>query len=223
MTKRSFSSTILLNNANIPLHTFLPPNNTFPSLCIIAIKPDHAAMSSALFFIRVHTLSLRIVTLALAAVYEQGPDGEWGADGVAGALGVVFEREAYRDKVVYQPVEWYDGLCAVFVWSKVRGSVEGLIEMESVMDSVRRNDKVCPSEQEVNEFWGALVEAKQVLSEARDRGYTSEEGDSKDEVREVRYWVEVRSWDSEGVRRSVEKLKEKLGIGEVEGFEMVVG
>jgi hypothetical protein len=74
--------------------------------------------------------------------------------------------------------------------------VERLFRMRDVMqgrdgDGVGEGEVVLrgvyPGQEQVDMFWAAMTEARQVLMEARDRGHTGEEGEFREEVRAVRY------------------------------------
>jgi hypothetical protein len=222
-------SSVIVSNPEIPLHIFVPAphllySDAFKALTIIGSKRNSVDMNTATFFVRVSTLSIRFLTLAMSAVYEQ-PERDWGADIVGSVMRDVLEREEWRDKVVWMPREWWDGHGAVF--RQLRDCVEGLLEMDDILresESEREVEKEAyPSRGKVDRFWNNVVEAKQVLTEAKDRGYSSENGEYWQEIRDVKDAVELWTWDVEGMRRKVKALKEMLGIGEVVGFETVIG
>jgi hypothetical protein len=217
------SSTTLLSNPRIPLHTFVPPHtlsyhDAFKSLTIIATKSNSIDISTHIFFIRVSTLSIRFLTLVMSAVYD-APERDWGSDIVGKAMQKVLEREEWREKGVWVPREW---------WEAGFKRVEGVLEMEDVLGELegKKEDgvaEVSPSEEEVGGFWNGVVEAKQVLTEARDKGYAKEDGEFAQEYRDVKDAVELWTWDLEGMKRKVEILKEVMHIGEVIGYEAVAG
>jgi len=225
------TTTVLLTNPGIGLHTFLPPlpstdPETFKTLTVIATKPDQQTLNANLFFIRVSPLSLRILTLAMAAVYND-PDRDWGADTVASSLQYVLEKREYRDKVLYQPADWFNGTGAIFSQPWAPTPAKRLLKMKKELQGLVRagrcGQKVFPNGVLVSKFWDTVTEAKRVLNAAKDRGHTEDEGEFKDEVRALKYNVEARTWDIEGIRVGLEKLKARLGIGELVGFEAVVG
>jgi hypothetical protein len=74
-----------------------------------------------------------------------------------------------------------------------------------------------PTLSEVQEFWGALEEAKYVLREARERRHTGEEGEFREEVVDLRWWVGERSWDGGETEGEVGDGK---GCGVWDGFGM---
>jgi hypothetical protein len=96
--------------------------------------------------------------------------------------------------------------------------VVGVVEMDDVLGGLegKKEDGVAgvsPSEEEVVSFWNGVVEAKQVLTEARDKGYAKEKGEFAQEYRDVKDVVELWTWDLEGMKRKVEILKEVMHIG----------
>jgi hypothetical protein len=185
-------------------------------------------MNSSLFFVRVSALSLRILGAAISAVHI-GPYKDWGDDLVAASLQFVLEREEYRDKVVWQRKEWYDGSDAAFVQPGVKSGVEGLIEVEKMLQGrdvqkkAPKTREMYPSANEVKMFWDTVAEADLILKEAGYRGHTSDKGEFAEGVQNLKNWVELRTWDVVGVTERLEVLKEQLGIGEVIGWAMSIG
>jgi hypothetical protein len=221
----------MMGNSDVPLHNFLSPFTssdleTFKTLCFVGTKPNDVDMSSQFLWIRVSALSLRLLNLAMAVVHLDA-ERDWnGQDIVASSLQYVLEQEEWRDKMVWQPKEWYNGTGAMFEQPWRRNGVERLLGMEEVLESQESVDKareVYPSAKEVKTFWDTVMEAKRVLGEARDRGHTSEEGEFAEEARALKDWVELRSWDVPGLRERLEILKAQLGIGEIIGYEIGIG
>jgi hypothetical protein len=94
----------------IPLHTFVPPHvlsyhDAFKALTIIGTKTNSIDMDTSVFFIRVNTLSLRFLTLAMSAVYDVS-NREWGSDIVGTAMREVLKRQEWRQNGVWVPREW---------------------------------------------------------------------------------------------------------------------
>lgn len=182
-------------------------------------------MNSSLFFVRVSALSLRILNLAMAAVYTE-LDRDWGDDIVSSTLQYVLEKEEYRDKVIWQPKEWYNGTDAVFQQPWGKSGVERLLGMDNILEGQSLNSKAretYPGAEEVKKLWDTVMEAKRVLSEAKDRGHTSEEGEFVEDIRVLKDWVELRTWDASGIRQRLGHLKEQLEIGEIIGYEIAIG
>lgn len=223
-----------MGNMHIPLHTYLPPisdYSTFTQLSIIAIA-DPATngnttplLDSSLFWIRVSPTSLNILTLALSAVLLD-PNRSWGSDVAGTALSDVLRREEYSEKVLWQSAEWYfsDNSSTAFTRPSGGNQIDKLIDMQKLLDRPQPSlAQVHPAEVKVKEYWDMVVEAKQTLSAARDRGHTSEEGDWQEEVRQLKNALEMRTWNVEKVRAWVEELKGVLMLGEIVEWEAVVG
>jgi len=215
---------VIVANTAVPLQIFLPPLATpeFGHVHVIGSKRDGRGMDSGLFFVRVGPLAVRVLVLAVASVHLE-PRRDWGGDVVGAALQGVLEREEYRDKVVWQPGAWFDGAGAAFVQVNGLSGVEKLGEMDTL---IRRRDavnKMVPSKREVGEFWDTFKIATLVLREAGYRGHTSVEGEFAVWVRGLKKWVELRTWDVEGIRERMDELKAKLGIGDIIGYEMNIG
>jgi len=221
---------VLLINPSLSLQTFLPPlpsidSESYKALSIITTKPDSEHINSNLLFLRVSGLTVRILTLALAAPFTE-PGRQWGKDVSASTLQYVLEEEKYgmRDKVVYQPAEWYNETSAVFTQIWGESQVLQLLEVEKELRRIseqKTTSEPYPNKAEIDTFWARVTEAKRMLNEARDRGHTEQEGEFQEEIRWLKYAVEARAWDAEGLREAVERLKARLGIGQVIGFESV--
>jgi hypothetical protein len=234
-----FDPTALLSDPSVPLHTFFPhPSGlqTHKAFSLIASKPDGKTIDSTIFFIRVSTLSLRILTLAMAAVYNE-PNRDWGADVTAGALQHILEREEHRERVVYQSSVWY-GLGGsaqkrggTFVEAqKGVPHVKQLLYMQKAFGYISTTQKntrdstsltVLPSAEDFEAFWALVREVRIVLTEAKNRGHTVEEGEFKQEVRALKDWFELRTWDVEQVGIKMEGLKKRLGLGNLQGVQAV--
>jgi hypothetical protein len=106
--------------------------------------------------------------------------------------------------------------------------VDGVVEMDEALVDLEAKEKedvvvVYPTQEKLERFWGGLLEAKQVLVEARDRGYVKEDGEFVQEYKDVKDAVELWSWDLEGMRKKVEDLEQVAHIGEIVGYEAVAG
>jgi hypothetical protein len=224
-----FTPTVVVSNPNIPLQTFLPPLMSsdwemFKTLTFIGTKPNDIDMSSDLLWIRVCASSLRMLNLAMTTVNME-PGRDWGEDIVASSLQYVLQMDEYRDKVVWHPKGWYNGTGAVFQQPWGSG-VRNLLAMEETMRKQalgRETREVYPNAEEAERYWDTILEAKRVLSVAKDRGHTSEEGEFAQGVKILKGCVELRSWDISSMRWSMEQLKGQLGIGEIIGYEIGIG
>jgi hypothetical protein len=202
-------------------------------LSIIATKPDDTTLSSSPIFLRTSTLTLQILTLALSTLYtspdlnqnsDQGPR----ADIAALSLQNVLETDVYKDKVIYQPKQWYfDYRNAAFIQHWGETEVEILLRVKETLEIFRTDDArgwaEVSFETEMGEWWDLVMEARQVLGEAKDRGLTSEQREFGEKVKELKDAVEMRAWDLGGLMKSVEGLKVNLGIGEVVGIKAAFG
>lgn len=217
----------MANDAMV-LTTFLPPHlsidaETFKTLTVIGTKPDSVHLSSDILFLRISSLSLRLLTLAMAAVYNDEISEDIQGDDLSGrALQHILSQPPYRDKIIYIPADWFNHTTALFTQPYSPTPIQRLLAI-SPLHASQEAQEAYPSPGEVEAFWTTLKDAELVLSEARERGHTEDTGDFKEEVRNVRYLVDVRSWGIESLREEVERLKARLGIGEVVGYEAVVG
>lgn len=217
------------SNPSVPLTHFLPPTS-FPSastLTFIGTKSPSNEIDTSLFYIRVSSLSLRILTLAMAAVYLD-PQQDWGDKITGAALRDVFEREGYRDKVLWVPGQWWDGKDAVVVKPHVSEGGRGLVEIEKALETAEegfrvRGKETYPNKEEVGMFWKLVAEARLVLDAAKEREHEDGGEGFVQEVMELRHVVELRTWDIRALMSAIDTVKEKLGVGDIVGFESVVG
>lgn len=220
-----FDPDILLQDVNIPLHIFLPPTTipaieTFKTLSLIAAKPDGESISTAVFFLRVSSMSLRILMEAMVELYHGAWSTESDGDIVGVALQSILERDADRDKAVYQDASWYNDTTSVFrqPWFETLAQCTvyraggGRDVDGEISDRGKQEEKRIPDLDAVNSFWNSIAEARMVVNEAKDRGHTAEKGEWRDVVRGVRECVELKTWDVAEVDRRVKVLKEGLDI-----------
>jgi hypothetical protein len=219
-----FDSTTLLANPLVPLYTFVPPHelsyhDAFKGLTLIATKSNSVDADSSVFLIRVSTLSLRFLTLVMSAVYEE-PNREWGPDIGGAAMREVLERQGWRQNVLWVPREWWSNEGVMFK------RVDGVVETDEVLSEGEEKEEedvttVRPAEDEAEGFWHGVLEAKQVLVEARDRGYAKDDGEFAQEYMDVKDTAELWTWDLNGLRKKVKSLKQAMHIGEMIGYEAV--
>ena len=169
---------------HLPLDMLLPrsatANNTdsletFNDLSFILPHPasETEILSLSVLWVRVSATTLTLLTSAIHSLNTDVtlPDGQ---DVVMTAMLKVLEEEGARERVVYQPGEWY-GLSsqtkereererAVF-WQPGAGSAfEKLRELEGMIAEIRtkRRDETDTSslEKEVVEWWDKTLEAR---------------------------------------------------------------
>ncbi|CAE7031158.1 hypothetical protein CFE70_004378 [Pyrenophora teres f. teres 0-1] len=212
-----FDPSVLLHHLNMPLHSFLPPIKDvehFKTLSIIAAKPDGKHLSTSVFFIRVSAVSLRILTEAMTAIYNEPPNGNGNV--LDNSLQALLEKDEHREHALFQSASWYNGTLSLFQQPYFSTSAHRMLVLnDKLSDSfplVSKDQKMFPDDEAVNVFWDAVAEARRVLGEAKEKGHTAEKGEWWKMVRETRDWVELRAWNIEEVRRRVAVLKEGLEI-----------
>lgn len=149
----------------------------------------------------------------------------WSGDVLGATLQYMLEEEKFglRHKVLCLPGEWFNGTGAVFKQPWGPTPVMQLLEAHKLLESKEGEGEPYPGTTEVKAFWSTVTETKRVLNEAKDRGHTEISGAFQEEVRDLKDAVEIRAWDVDDVRVGVARLKAKLKIGEVVGFEAVHG
>ena len=80
-----------------------------------------------------------------------------------------------------------------------------------------------PSKEEVEAFWGLVGEVRLVLEAAKEREHEHGHGEAEEVMRDLRDVVESRTWDIRALRSAMNALKERLGLGDIVGFESVIG
>ncbi|KAG9381380.1 Glycosyltransferase family 34 protein [Pyrenophora tritici-repentis] len=212
-----FDPSVLLQNFNMPLHRFLPPITDvehFKILSIIAAKPDGKHLSTSVFFMRVSAVSLRILTEAMAAMYN-GPPSDNGKV-LDTSLQYVLEKDEHREHALFQPASWYNSTFSLFQQPYLPTQAHRIIFLSDALSTsfplADKDHKLFPDDEAVNVFWDAVAEARRVLDEAKEKGQTAEKGEWWKVVRETRDWVELRAWNVQEVRRRVAVLREGLEI-----------
>ncbi|KAF2034098.1 hypothetical protein EK21DRAFT_57232 [Setomelanomma holmii] len=221
-------STILsTNHANIDMEGFLPPISasyeTLKTLSVIGMKTDEINLSSSLLFLRVSMQTLRVLSFALAEFYtapEPARDSETNAsiDLVGQALHFFLEQNAYRDTALYQPLAWYE---SAFLRHKGASEVEHVLYLQDTLETLSSapQDRVGDEECDTKPFWDAVIEGKQVLNEAKDRGHDVNKGEWSEEVLALKNTVELKAWDVKVVREGIRVLKERPGLGDIVVWE----
>ncbi|KAI8932789.1 hypothetical protein NX059_010279 [Plenodomus lindquistii] len=222
----------ILTNPELPLHSFLPPVTdweTFSELLVIGTKDERGEMGMGVWWVRVCAGALRLLSEVVVEVLhgEEGGEGD-GDGGVLGrALQRVLEKDGEREKVVWQPREWYNGSVevgggdgdakvAVFAQPWARTHLDRLIGLEEALGVLKQQEDVkkeqYPTDEAIHTFWRSVTEARKVLQEAKDRGHTAERSEWRDIVGEIREWVELRTWETEIIDVRVAVLRDGLGM-----------
>ncbi|KAH7066924.1 hypothetical protein BKA63DRAFT_571320 [Paraphoma chrysanthemicola] len=217
---------ISLTHPGTPLNAYLPPRNhtygILKDLSVITVKPDTTTLSTSPLFLRVSTLTLQILTLTLAGIHTS-TSSDPGTDIFASSLQSVLETGAYKNAVLYQPVKWYhDYRQSIFQLHFGVNEIERLLRVSETLKLLETGDlqdwaEGVNFEEEMGEWWELIMEVRQLLAEARERG------DGGEEVDMLKDMVEERAWDVGALREAMGKVKSKLGIGEVVEFEVVHG
>lgn len=209
-----FNAAVMLANPHIPLHHFLPPVTdfeTFKSLSIIAAKSKSDHINTSVFFIRVSGNSLRILTEVMETIYNapytEAYENEDNDGGLASAaLQTILFQDRHRDKVIFQSQEWYNSTSSLFYQPYFPTQAHRLLAMSETLVADPEQSHVFPDTADVHYFWHTVRDARRVLDEAKEKGYTSEEGVWWETVSELKEWVELRAWDIEELERRVMAL-----------------
>jgi hypothetical protein len=193
---------------------------------IVDKSADSKHISTSVFFIRVSGNSLHLLTEAMASMYDFAPSHR-SEPVFAKALQRFLEQDQNRDKVLFQPIAWYDGSIMDRSDAVVRqpfshatstryhGDIESVYLQALDMKKAYNDPKELPpypSLKSTHLFWHSVAEARRVLDEAKERGHTAEHGEWREMVKEVRDWVELRAYDTVEVNRRVEALREGSDI-----------
>ncbi|KAH8645289.1 hypothetical protein IG631_02753 [Alternaria alternata] len=213
-----FDTAIVLANPHIPLHHFLPPITdveTFKSLSIIATKSESDHLNSSVFFIRISGGSLRILTQAMETMYDapyiegyKNEDNDGGLSSVA--LQNVLYLEQHRDEVIFQPQQWYNSTTSLFNQPYFPTPAHRLTPDLKTLTVDHEEQQMFPETADVHRFWRTASEARRVLDEAKEKGYTDEQGALWEMANEVKEWVQLRAWDMEELERRIMLLRASL-------------
>ncbi|KAF2845968.1 glycosyltransferase family 34 protein [Plenodomus tracheiphilus IPT5] len=100
------------------------------------------------------------------------------------ALHSVLKQDGNKENIIWQPAEWYNGSISSTSSSSAAPAI----------------------------FCAAVREARRVLQEAKDRIYTTEGGEWRDMIREVRDWMELRTWETEIINVRIGLLRDDLNL-----------
>jgi hypothetical protein len=206
-----FDDAVMLANPHIPLHHFLPPVTdleTFKSLSIIVTKSESDCLNTSVFFIRVSGISLRILTEVMETIYNapytKAYENEDNDGGLASAtLQNILFQEHHRDKVIFQPREWYNSTASMFYQPYFPTLAHRLLPICETLVVDDEQSQIFPDTADVHRFWHTVSEARRLLDEAKEKGSTSEEGVRWETVKDVKGWLELRAWDTEELERRV--------------------
>ena len=102
-----FDADTIIMNPNVPWSTFLPPADSFSDIYIVGAK-DWNSFNPGVFLIRVNGWSVKLLTQVYALKHIR-TDIEFGNNADQDALIWVMDRPGYREHVIYQPIEWFQG------------------------------------------------------------------------------------------------------------------
>lgn len=111
-----FDSDTILLNPNIPWTLFLPPSD-FSSIHFLGGRDwgdgsqdwgDGSGFNAGVFFVRINEWSVKMLT-EVAALPDLRADVQLGFNAEQAAFKWVFKRAGYREHVLYQPIEWFNG------------------------------------------------------------------------------------------------------------------
>jgi hypothetical protein len=212
-----YGPTVIFANPRVPLHHFLPPVTdveTFKTLSIIATMSESEKLNTAVFFIRVSAGSVRVLIEALERMYNAPAENEIeNADISAIALKSILSRDHHREKIIFQPAEWYNSTTSLFYQAYRPTPRHHLLPItEKLAVDSEEQSPMFPDAETVHRFWHIVSEARRVLNEAKEKGHTSEQGAWWEMDREVKEWAELRAWDTDELERRLGVLKEGLDI-----------
>lgn len=102
-----FDADTIIMNPNVPWTTFLPPVESFPGIHLVGAK-DWNSFNPGVFLIRVDGWSVKMLT-QVYALKQIRTDVNLGNNADQDAMIWIMERPGYREHVIYQPIEWFQG------------------------------------------------------------------------------------------------------------------
>lgn len=106
---RFFDSDTIILNPNIPWDLFLPPSD-FSDIHFIGGRDwgSGSRFNAGVFFVRINEWSVKMLA-EVSALPDLRPDVQIGFNAEQSAFKWVFKQIGYREHVLYQPVEWFNG------------------------------------------------------------------------------------------------------------------
>lgn len=102
-----FDADTIIMNPNVPWAMFLPPMDSFPDIHLIGAK-DWNSFNPGVFLIRVNGWSVKMLT-QIYALKQIRTDIIMGDNADQDAMIWVMDRPGYREHVIYEPIEWFQG------------------------------------------------------------------------------------------------------------------
>lgn len=102
-----FDADTNIMNPIVPWSTFLPRADSFSDIHIVGAK-DWNSFNPGVFLIRVNGWSVKLLTQVFALKHIR-TDIEFGNNADQDALIWVMDQPGYRELVIYQPIEWFQG------------------------------------------------------------------------------------------------------------------
>lgn len=218
------SPDVMVLNPQIPLEIFLPPDD-FKDKGILATR-DQDGVNSAVFFIRVHPSSVKLLIEVLAIPQNEfGQEGQLGRDAARRAFEKILRSDTYRDSVLYQPRKWYNAYQNsvsdseaekgdLFVhFHGLGGDKWGAMASRIASYDELRRDWNLPLEQtkyekKVAEFWSRIREAKTLLWETREQ---AQDANVDPAYRRLQYATTYETDDADAMDRAISSLRQVAG------------
>lgn len=102
-----FDADTIIMNPNVPWAMFLPPVDSFPDVHLIGAK-DWNSFNPGVFLIRVNGWSVKMLT-QVYALKQILTDITFGDNADQDAMIWIMDRPGYREHVIYEPIEWFQG------------------------------------------------------------------------------------------------------------------
>ena len=145
------------------------------------------------------------------APYIEGYKNEDNDGGLSSvALQNVLYLEQHRDEVIFQPRQWYNSTTSLFNQPYFPTPAHRLTPDLKTLTVDREGQQMFPETADVHRFWRTASEARRVLDEAKEKGYTDEQGALWEMANEVKEWVQLRAWDMEELERRIMLLRASL-------------
>ena len=102
-----FDADTIIMNPNVPWATFLPPVDSFSDIHIIGTK-DWNRFNPGVFLLRVNGWSVKTLS-QVYALQNIRTDISFGNNADQDAMIWIIDRPGYREHMLYQPIEWFQG------------------------------------------------------------------------------------------------------------------
>jgi hypothetical protein len=112
VTLSSFADAdVVYTNPNVPLETFLPPDDEFGQTQHLLASIDRwGSLNSGGFFVRVSQQGIILLSTLISYPYAKDSDDKWISQSEQSAMAALCGNEHLREKIAVVPPHWFNAV-----------------------------------------------------------------------------------------------------------------